>query len=569
MPKEDLNQNAKRNVVKTSKYTHLMQKGACKVEATTKGDTLHTVLGMKEFAFKHANQTKKLANALLGLDLKQTIVNDYSFMYSHFQYEADEALQQMRSPQCAWSQRFTGIDCKSYSIFASTLLINQGINHFIRRVKQPNFNPDYWSHVYVIVPIDQENLNLDKGYYTIDGTLHSNTETPYLEKHDIKMSGLKHVWLNGPGSTQPQEQNKANLQAKLDGFTVLLSFMLQKGVSQQVINEIVRVVNIYLAENIIPIVKLDKNGVTIDRSFIPYNYSGLNGEGDNQNSDIFQEIGNFFKDLDFDNLFSSIDCIGGTAFNDEILKDLIPKIVTYFSSIIEAYNQAILNKNFQEVHKIYKSFWLKRHVLRLTYEAKKTSKNWNSCSNSSFDFVNSFLDNKIWKVLGIAFQNHIETYFNLGQSTKSIAFTQPANTADTFDGFKLPFTAIPNSISEQYIYTDNVTLKTQQIPAFVITPEVEAALNSDVNSTSFNVNGFLQSLANTAPLVYDIVNGNTTGSNTNQDQIPGGNQNPLEQPEPQKAGISLVQGIVLTGIAGGIIYSLYNSKPNLDDSKKK
>lgn len=551
MPKEDLNQNAKRTVVKTSKYTHLMQKGACKVESTTKGDTLHTVLGMKEFALKHANQTKKVASALLGKNLQQTVNNNYGFMYSHFQYEADPALQQMRSPQCAWSQRFTGIDCKSYSIFTSTLLINQGINHFIRRVKQPNFNPEYWSHVYIVIPKDQENLNLDKGYYTIDGTLHSNTETPYLEKHDTEMSGLKHVWLNGPGPIQ-KESEKSSLQDKLDAFTVLLTFMLQKGASQKAINEIVRVVNVYLSEGVLPLVQLKPGGVLIDRTLIPYNYTGLNGEGE-QNSDVFGQIADFFKDLDFNNLFASIDCIGGTAFNDDVLKALIPNITKYFLNLIDAYNQAIADQDWSNIHKINKTIQLKRHVLVKTYDAKRSSKNWNSCSNKSFDFVYSFLDNKIYKVLIKALNTHLSTYFNIGSTTGKINFTQPANSGDIFDGVKLWGTAIPNSLTYEFSYSTDVTPKTNQIPAFIITPEIKAALNSAVTSSSFNVNAFIQSVANTAPIIYDTVTGGgNSGNNGTGNTNAGGNQN-LDDPKQKTASFSLWQGLLLTGvIAGGI-----------------
>lgn len=573
MPKEDLNQNAKRNVVKTSKYTHLIQKGACKVEATTKGDTLHTVLGMKEFALKHANQTKNLANALLGKNLKQTVANNYGFMYSHFQYEADPALQQMRSPQCSWSQRFTGIDCKSYSIFASTLLINQGINHFIRRVKQPNFNPEYWSHVYVVIPIDQETLNLDKGYYTIDGTLHSNTETPYLEKHDTEMSGLKHVWLNGPAPAQPQNKNYANLQAKLDGFGVLLAFMLQKGASQQAINEIVRVVNVYLSEKILPIVKLQPNGVLVDRTLIPYNYTGLNGSevetnfpdlnttsssnssnSSGGNSDIFNSIADFFKDLDFGNLFSSIDCIGGTAFDDDILKDLIPKITNYFLSKINLYNQAIANKDWQNLHKIFIDLYAYKDLMIRTYLAKKDSKNWNSCSNSSFDFVRDFLINKIQNTLIEAVHAHVLKYFNEGSITNTFTFTQPANSGDMFDGVKLWGTAIPNTVTtEVHAYKTSVTPKADQIPAFIITPEIETALNSDVNTSNINFNSFLQTLAQTAPIIYDTVTGNTS-NNTNNSNTNNGNNLPIDnQTQPKLAGFSIWQGILLGGLVLGSI----------------
>ena len=133
-------------------------------------------------------------------------------MYTHFQYEADSLLQKLRSPECSIKDRFSGIDCKSFTLFTSTLLINQGIKHILRRIKQPGFNPDNWSHVYVVVYKDQVNLDLSEGYYIIDATLHLNEETPYLVKDDTIMN-LPHVWLNGAASNGINTNSNASFEA--------------------------------------------------------------------------------------------------------------------------------------------------------------------------------------------------------------------------------------------------------------------------------------------------------------------------------------------------------------------
>jgi hypothetical protein len=121
-------------------------------------------------------------------------------VYNHFQYKADDEDQLLRSPACSWYDRYNGIDCKSYSILASSILLELGINHYIRKIKQPTFAPDEFTHVYVVVPKDQKTNDLNKGYYIIDGTVTGNYEPEYIETKDEYMNGLQHYSLNGtPG----------------------------------------------------------------------------------------------------------------------------------------------------------------------------------------------------------------------------------------------------------------------------------------------------------------------------------------------------------------------------------
>lgn len=165
-------------------------------------DVYDTLKFMAQWSNKYAWQMKMIAPLLVGINIEETVRNVYKFVYSHYQYKIDEELQYLYSPAAAWYYRRTGIDCKSFSIIASTILKCLGIPHSFRMVKQkgvinPRTNqwiidPNKWTHVYVIVP----NKN---NYFVIDATTHTNKEVEFVQKHDHQM---KHVGLNSPAPSQ-------------------------------------------------------------------------------------------------------------------------------------------------------------------------------------------------------------------------------------------------------------------------------------------------------------------------------------------------------------------------------
>lgn len=182
-----------------NEYEALIPKTNCEFTYKGKGDTFHSVAVMREWVEKYAWQAERLAEVLEKSTLKQTVLSIHDFLYNHFQYKADLTSQLLRSPACAWTQRADGIDCKSYSIIGSCLLLNMGITHYIRQIKQPGRSADDFTHVYLVVPFDQQTGNLKKGYYVIDGTLPGMEECAKLEYSDLKMEGLPHYGLNGVG----------------------------------------------------------------------------------------------------------------------------------------------------------------------------------------------------------------------------------------------------------------------------------------------------------------------------------------------------------------------------------
>ncbi|MGQ2982111.1 hypothetical protein [Flavobacterium sp.] len=183
------------------KFEKLIPYSSCEASALGNGMTDFSVKEMAKMVKRFTWHMKKVAPLLKKSSLQQTCNAIHDFAYSHFQYKADTDVQYLRSPACSWHVRYDGIDCKSYSIIASCVLLNLGIDHYIRRIKQPGLHPDLWTHVYVVVPKDQKTGDLDKGYYTVDGTVATPTEGPFTQKSDLFMS-MQHVGLARPQQEQ-------------------------------------------------------------------------------------------------------------------------------------------------------------------------------------------------------------------------------------------------------------------------------------------------------------------------------------------------------------------------------
>lgn len=196
---------AKRTLRSGNEYDRFFEKASCKPTYLGQNDTKFTVSQMKKWATKYSGQTKELALGVFkGMDLERTTESIFQFLHDHIQYQLDGSTQNLKSPACAWATRTEGTDCKSYSIFASTLLINLGIKHYFRRVKQPYLEPDKWTHVYVVVPRDQKTANISGPgtYYIVDATVHDNKEVEFSQKDDTLMSkvSLPHYGLNAPAN---------------------------------------------------------------------------------------------------------------------------------------------------------------------------------------------------------------------------------------------------------------------------------------------------------------------------------------------------------------------------------
>lgn len=259
----------KRDLKEGKEYSKLIPRVRCERTNLGEGDTFHTVDAMRDWIKKFRFQTEKLAPKLVGRDLKETVDNIYNFLYSHIQYEADGALQQLRSPACTWMQRSSGVDCKSFSVFASSILSNLGIDHSIRQVRQPNFYPEEFTHVYVVVPKNQNSSSNKSATFVLDATKHRNVEGSYIEKVDLNMN-LKHIGLNAPQDERTQRI--------IENFDKFCAFLLQKGVPVESVNAIRDRVNTFTAKGKDPDIKIVPEGLTVQgltfplelREYVPF-----------------------------------------------------------------------------------------------------------------------------------------------------------------------------------------------------------------------------------------------------------------------------------------------------------
>ncbi|SFB72190.1 hypothetical protein SAMN04487907_101257 [Zunongwangia mangrovi] len=255
---QEQNASLKRNLKPGKQYEKLIPAVSCASTDLGQGDTFHTVDEMRDWIIKYAWQTKELAALLYSQDLRLLAHNIYKFSYDHIQYNADGALQQISSPACTWHKRKEGVDCKSFSVFASSILSNLGIKHAIRQVRQPYFNPEHWTHVYVVIYQDQnpESYSKNAPTFVIDATRHHNQEVNYLEKHDLMM--LQHVGLNAPSNVLSAE--KQNI---IDNFNKFCLFLLENNVPVATVNAIRSEVNKYTSQGVDPQFAIIDNGISI------------------------------------------------------------------------------------------------------------------------------------------------------------------------------------------------------------------------------------------------------------------------------------------------------------------
>ncbi|MFE3847156.1 hypothetical protein ACFX5D_04135 [Flavobacterium sp. LB3P45] len=209
----DIDNLLRRNLLGGQEYEPLFPVVSCDKTNLGSGNTFDTVRLIKQMVIKYNHQTKKVAMLLQQSSLKETTDKIYWFLFNHIQYKADGMEQMLRSPACAFKQRVEGVDCKTYSIFASCLLANIGVRHFIRQIKQPSFRPDLFTHVYVIVPINQGTGDIKDGYFIVDGTTSNNREPIYTMAHDTEVN-LPHYGLNAPKTNRKTVAKKTIIVAK-------------------------------------------------------------------------------------------------------------------------------------------------------------------------------------------------------------------------------------------------------------------------------------------------------------------------------------------------------------------
>jgi len=290
-----------------SNYDRLIPKTKNEKTNLATGSTDVGLREMRIWTQKYQYQVKALAGVLKGASISQSVSNIHLFLYNHIQYLADGALQNLRSPSNSWQNRDIGIDCKSYSIFAVALLNELGINAFFRKIKQPFFKPDQWTHVYVIVPKDQK-TNSASNYYVLDATLPINVEVPYSEKKDLLMeANLKYQGLNGV-AVAPQVTNEV-----IANFYAFIQQLLDDGYPQAGVLTLKNRVETILKTGVEPTFRFKNNGVFVNDNFIYLpKPQGLNGtftdQFNNTNFGSFGGGSSFSEPLNIPN-FNSADSL--------------------------------------------------------------------------------------------------------------------------------------------------------------------------------------------------------------------------------------------------------------------
>jgi hypothetical protein len=569
MSQKSADKAARRKVRKSSPFVDLIRTGSCAVQKYTHGNTKHSVDVIKDIAYKYAFQTKDAAKKLLGKTLAETISNDYDFLYKDFQYKSDPELQQMRSPICSKLERFSGIDCKSFSILASTLLLNQQIVHYIRRIKQPSYEPNYWTHVYIVIPKNQTNYNLNEGYYIIDATLHNNIESNFLEKHDTLMSNLPHVWLNGPAASTHNEE----LQDAVNDFNDLLQRLADKAVSSSIIVSLFNKITHYTNQNLIPSVEFEGNTIVVENQSFPVGLtypniyaSGLRGgfggfgeNGSNEQFDgVFDDISSFFNDI-FGGGWSP-SCVGGTYSRKDV-KYVEPLVIIAFDKLYTDFNTALTSNNIaliqENINKVLKySAGFEDHATRTA--AKSWSSSCSKQATRAFRKMGQFFGD----IASQAFSSYVNQYFTFSTSTISMLNVDykniPLDTRTHGKGFKQR--DFKKTIDVPQI--QNLAFKGEDVPFFEFTPYLKQSIANE----SFNAQQLLTELTNIAIQFQSDNNGSSNGNpngNTN------GNSNTIgDAPDapPSKAGFGIVPTVLITGAVGYGLYEFYRN--NKEKSSK-
>ncbi|PKB18372.1 transglutaminase-like domain-containing protein [Flavobacterium sp. 5] len=220
LTKEQINQALRRQIQDGVKFDSLIDKPANERTKLETANTFYSVAMIKKYVELFFKQVSRLAPHLQGKTLEETCKNIHSFLWNHVQYQIDYVTQHIRSPANIWANRQSGVECKNFSLFASAILTNLGIKHYIRQIKNANFKPKQFTHVYIVVPKNQLTGDLKDGHFVIDGTSRYNRETSIKEKKDVFMSdNLPHLGLNGAPKKRASKKPTAKQLAARKKFS--------------------------------------------------------------------------------------------------------------------------------------------------------------------------------------------------------------------------------------------------------------------------------------------------------------------------------------------------------------
>lgn len=505
-----------RPVAVGSEFEKLIPKIKCEFGYSGQGDTSLSIKNMKTVIEQFSWQMSKVATALEQGSLSDTVDSVFDFAFDHFQYKADGEDQYLRSPACSWTERFNGIDCKSYTIIASSILRELGIDHYIRKIKQPGFQPTEYTHVYVVVPLDQTSGSFDKGYYVIDGTVSDNTEPAFLQTSDLFMSGLKHFSsLNGV----------ARYNYPLHG-----TFGLASGPEDE------------------------PAGPTGNGSTQTVWGTATTQAGNYASGYVSQQASGFFKKLSFKKVgewFSTpMGCWGGTAYTDAWLTQDVEGMGKYCQLVLDEINVALATGNMTAFSNKVCEFTGMTKMFVFCVVAKIQERQWNGCSVNRLQKVAlaaQFYHNVLLK----AVETWLAEYFNATPTGQNRSFsyhdiTTPNNI--------MPFCGWARAAQGWTVQKMNYIKKQQDIPVFQGTDYLYSLVQTPDN---FNPQAFLQGLqtlwnvASNPGSIFNPGAGNGGGTGSGSSQGGGIVTIPKKDDKPQNAGMNLLVG---TLVLGALVY---------------
>lgn len=399
-----------RKVQNGGKYNALIPNSACEKVAFGEGDTYLSVQLILKQILQHNWQLEKVAKLLDTYVLEETLSKIHSFAYNHFQYKADGKAQLLRSPACAWKTRYDGIDCKSYTIIVGCLLTQLGLRYYIRKIKQPTFEPEDFTHVYVIVPVNQQTGTIQDGYYTIDATLPTMVEPIFIDSNDTYMDKLPHYGLNGLASSG----TVYNPPTTTTGTTTT----------------------------------------------------------DTQTTDSGSSSGSFFKNWNwdmFDGWFKGpIDCWGGSAFSGDKVEESKKRAMDIFNDILNNINIAAKKGDMVELSRLEYTFRGLCATVDGAWDIKSLD-SWNSCTDASIDNMRGLADSVINNIL-VPLTAWFDYYYDRHLTGQAVAF----NSHDTeVMGFYFTWTD-PAYVWNSPVSTFTPKPLTEPIKAFEWSPYLES-----------------------------------------------------------------------------------------------
>lgn len=146
-------------------------------------DIINTILNADVYAYKQSIKYAAFLKKKHGNNVLKICSEIWHFLKNKINYVADNENQVIKSPsQLVYTKKG---DCKSFSLFAGSVLKCLNIDYFYRFVSfTDEKNP---THVYVIAINNKKNIIIDGVWNTF------NSEKPYLNNKDYTMPKLSYI----------------------------------------------------------------------------------------------------------------------------------------------------------------------------------------------------------------------------------------------------------------------------------------------------------------------------------------------------------------------------------------